>query len=388
MSSPYKLAFILFKYFPYGGLQRDFMQIANIALQKGDSVDVYTLEWHGDIPAGMNVNVIDIKAFSNHKKYQKFVDTITPSLAQAQYDAVIGFNKMPGLDVYFAADPCYEARIRRLRGFWVRWTQRYRHFSAYERAVFSSDANTEIMLIVDSEIDVFKQFYKTQDARLHVLPPGIQRDRLRSNEHDEIALALRKEIGISPQQKFVLMVGSGFKTKGLDRALEAIANLPENIRSTVRLVAIGKDNIKPFLRMAEKLGLTDCLTHFAGRDDIPRFLAAADILIHPAYSENAGIVLLESLAAGLPVLTTDVCGYAHYIDEAQGGIVLPSPFSQSALNNNLQTMLSDDTARKQWGEQGNAWAKQADIYAMHQHAYDIITHKADNNKISARTGEA
>ena len=111
-----KLACIMFKYFPYGGLQRDFMRIANIAMQQGDSIDVYALEWHGDIPAGMNVNVISVSALTNHGKYEKFVAAIQAPIEQGQYDCVIGFNKMPGLDVYYAADPCYEARVRRLRG--------------------------------------------------------------------------------------------------------------------------------------------------------------------------------------------------------------------------------------------------------------------------------
>ena len=61
-----------------------------------------------------------------------------------------------------------------------------------------------------------------------------------------------------------------------------------------------------------------------GRSDVPRFLLGADLLIHPAYHENTGTALLEALVAGLPVLVTDVCGYAHYIAEADAGRVLPS----------------------------------------------------------------
>ena len=64
-----------------------------------------------------------------------------------------------------------------------------------------------------------------------------------------------------------------------------------------------------------------------GRSDIPRFLLGADLLIHPAYNENTGTVLLEALVAGLPVLVTDVCGYAHYITDANCGRVVPSPSS-------------------------------------------------------------
>jgi UDP-glucose:(heptosyl)LPS alpha-1,3-glucosyltransferase len=179
------------------------------------------------------------------------------------------------------------------------------------------------------------------------------------------------------------MVGSGFRTKGLDRSLRAISVLPEGLRQITRLVVIGKDNVKPFVRMAEKLGVAGNMQFFAGRDDIPRFLAAADVLIHPAYSENTGTVLLEALAAGLPVLTTDTCGYAHYINEAAGGMVIPSPFKQSALNDALLTMLTDTQACQQWAEQGHAWARQADIYDLHQHAYDIIAATAHADKAAA-----
>ncbi len=49
---------------------------------------------------------------------------------------------------------------------------------------------------------------------------------------------------------------------------------------------------------------------------------------------------LEAMAAGLPVLTTAVCGYAHYVEEAHAGSVLPVPFKQKAWNEELQKMLS------------------------------------------------
>ncbi|XNM52069.1 glycosyltransferase [Escherichia coli] len=57
-------------------------------------------------------------------------------------------------------------------------------------------------------------------------------------------------------------------------------------------------------------------------------MAAADLLLHPAYQEAAGIVLLEAITAGLPVLTTAVCGYAHYIVDANCGEAIAEPFRQ------------------------------------------------------------
>ncbi len=74
--------------------------------------------------------------------------------------------------------------------------------------------------------------------------------------------------------------------------------------------------------------MSDQVQILKGRSDIPRFLLGADLLIHPAYNENTGTVLLEALVSGLPVLVTEVCGYAHYIAEADAGRVLPAPFDQ------------------------------------------------------------
>ena len=94
------------------------------------------------------------------------------------------------------------------------------------------------------------------------------------------------------------------------------------------------------------------------------------MLIHPAYNENTGTILLEAVVAGLPVLVTAVCGYAHYIDEANVGTVLNSPFNQSALNDALSSMLSSD--KTQWQKNALSFSAQADIYSMPTRAAQII----------------
>ena len=96
------------------------------------------------------------------------------------------------------------------------------------------------------------------------------------------------------------------------------------------------------------------------------------MLIHPAYNENTGTVLLEALVAGLPVLATAVCGYAHYIEEAEGGLVVPEPFTQSRLDALLVSMLEDKAARQRWQVNALAFAETADIYSNAEHAADLI----------------
>ncbi|MFC5303175.1 glycosyltransferase family 4 protein [Azospira restricta] len=367
-----QLAFCLYKYFPHGGLQRDFLRIAQACRKRGHAIRVYTLEWRGDIPADFEVLVVPVKALTNARRYAKFSDWVRRDLARRPADRVVGFNKMPGLDVYFAADPCYEDKAQTLRNPLYRLSGRYRHFAGYERAVFAPESRTEILMISSLQQPLFVKHYGTPADRFHLLPPGIARDRRAPANAADIRAAFRAEFALADDEFLLVQIGSGFKTKGLDRSLAAFAALPEALRRRTRLVAIGADEPSAFRRLAAGLGLAERVQILQGRDDIPRFLLGADLLIHPAYNENTGTVLLEAVVAGLPVLTTAVCGYAHYIAEAGAGVVLPEPFAQAALNDALATMLADDAARRQWQANGLAFAETADIYDNAEVAADVI----------------
>ena len=367
-----QLAFCLYKYFPFGGLQRDFMRIALACQSRGHAVRVYVLSWQGEIPAGFEVVIVPVKALTNARRYEKFTAWVTRDLVQRPAQRVVGFNKMPGLDVYFAADPCYEEKAQTLRNPFYRLSGRYRHFAAYERAVFTPDSRTEILMISQVQQPFFEKHYATPKSRFHLLPPGIALDRRAPPEAPAIRAAFRAEFGLGDDDLLLLQVGSGFKTKGLDRSLQALAHLPEEVRARTRLIAIGQDEPSQFKRMAAGLGLAGQVDILAGRDDIPRFLLGADLLVHPAYNENTGTVLLEALVAGLPVLCSAVCGYAHYIDEAAGGRVIPEPFAQATMDGFLQEMLVDREQRATWQQNALAWAEIADIYSNAERAADII----------------
>jgi UDP-glucose:(heptosyl)LPS alpha-1,3-glucosyltransferase len=372
-----QLAFCLYKYFPFGGLQRDFLRVALACQARGHAVRVYTLEWQGGVPDGFECVSVPARALSNVRRYARFSEWTARDLAERPADRVVGFNKMPGLDVYFAADPCYEEKARGLRNPLYKFSARYRHFSAYERAVFAPESRTEILMISPAQQALFEKHYGTPERRFHLLPPGISRDRRAPGNAAEIRAGFRREFGLGDDDLLLLQIGSGFKTKGLDRSLKALAGLPEALRA--RLVVIGQDDPAPFRRLAASLGLAERVAILPGRGDIPRFLLGADLMIHPAYSENTGTVLLEALTAGLPVLTTAVCGYAHYVEEAGGGRVIAEPFAQEALTAALEEMLSDPAARRRYRTNALAFAETADIYDNAERAADVILGETEKN---------
>ncbi|HLW05063.1 MAG TPA: glycosyltransferase family 4 protein [Azoarcus sp.] len=367
-----QLAFCLYKYFPFGGLQRDCLRIAQACQERGHAVRIYTLEWEGARPENIEVEIVPARALTNPTRYRRFSDLVALELSARPVDRIIGFNKMPGLDVYYAADPCYAEKATTRRGALYRLSRRYRHFSAYERAVFSAESNTHILMISTVQQPLFVKHYGTPAERFHLLPPGIAPDRRAPANAAEIRAEFRRELELADEDRLIVQIGSGFRTKGVDRSLQAIAALPEELRRRTRFLIIGQDDPRPFRIQIKALKLEECVSIQPGRDDIPRVLLGADLLLHPAYAENTGTVLLEAVVAGLPVLTTAVCGYAHYVEAAGAGRVLNEPFSQDLLNTTLTQMLRDDAARREWARNGLAWSEHADIYSLPERAADLI----------------
>lgn len=251
------LAFILYKYFPFGGLQRDFMRIALECQRRGHDIRVYTLIWEGDVPDGFEVLVAPVRSIFNHRRNEKFTAWVRADLDRRPVQRVIGFNKMPGLDVYYAADACFEEKAQTLRNPLYRQWGRYRHFAGYERAVFDPASKTEILMISEVQQPLFVKHYGTQAERFHLLPPGISQDRRAPANAADVRAEFRREFGLEEDDLLLVQIGSGFKTKGLDRSLKALAALPKALRRRTRLIAIGQDDPKPFLLQIAALGLND-----------------------------------------------------------------------------------------------------------------------------------
>ncbi|QBG46590.1 glycosyltransferase [Verrucomicrobia bacterium S94] len=367
-----ELAFCLFKYFPFGGLQSDFLAIASACQRRGFRIVVYTRSWEGDIPDGFEVRLISANALSNHGKALRFSQQVTEELMQRPAAAVVGFNRMPGLDIYFAADNCYAAKAATQRGFLYRLGRRYKTYAALEKAVFDPESATEILLIAERQQAEFCQYYGTPAKRMHLLPPGMNRNRSRPDNAEEIRRTVREQLGVRKGEIILIQVGSGFVTKGVDRSIRALTSLPSELKKKTRLLVVGKDRSAAFRRLAKKLGEEDRVDFLGGRDDVPSLLLAADLMIHPAVNEAAGIVLLEALAAGLPVLCSAACGHAVHVERSGGGLVSPEPFDQEWLNRSLLKLVSEATTLPALGRAGLAYAEKTDFYSQHERAAEFI----------------
>jgi UDP-glucose:(heptosyl)LPS alpha-1,3-glucosyltransferase len=355
-----KFAFVIFKYFPYGGAQRDMLRIARDCATRGHQVKIYTGQWHGERPQeNIEVATLPYSGFLNHQRHQQLINAITAQLAIDQPDIAVGFNRMPGLDAYYAADPCFIERAYTERNCLYRLSGRYRFFAACEKAVMSPESGCHILSLSPREKTIFQRWYHTPDERFHVLPPNIPTQSFAGIDRDTARREIRREFGLPEQANIVLMVGSAFVRKGLDRTIIGLAALPEPLRNNTWILAVGEDKPEGMLALARKLGLENRLILTGGRPDVPRLMMGADVFVHAARSELAGLVLIEAMTAGLPVIVTDICGYAPHVEAAKAGTVLLEPFDQDDLNRALAHILASD--RTLWRENGLRYT--ADIAA-------------------------
>lgn len=370
------VAFCLFKYFPYGGLQRDFLRIAKTVESRGHQVRVYVQSWEGDKPDSFEIIFVPTPALTNHGQGRQFADWVHAHLAKHPADVLVGFNKMPGLDVYYAADVCYKLKVdsskQGLKGLLYRLTPRYRHFSHFEEETYGRGRKTRLMMIAQSQITDFTKYYNTEPERFVLLPPGIAPDRRYSNRPAGLGERFRRENGIAPDALMLLQVGSDFARKGVDRSIRAIAALPQDVRRRVVYITVGQDAPEKFQALAGELGVKDNVRILAGRSDVPDMLAAADVFLHPAYSENTGTVILEAVAAGVPLIVTACCGYAFHVEKSGAGLVVDEPDLQGNLNRALARLLTDDSFRAQCAANARRYADTEDLYSMPEKAADVI----------------
>lgn len=324
--------------------------------------------------------MLNTRALTNVGSNDRLADALRRAANSEDYDCIVGFTKIPGLDVYYAGDTCYAARVAENSRRFYKLTPRYRGYTRQEAVVFGPHSNTEILLIAHGEREKFIHHYGTDPARFHLLPPGVDRDRLGAYVPDEEATrAYRRELGLPAGGSLLVSIGSDFKRKGLNRTLQALSALPSELLKSIKLLIVGDDDPVPFLNLARRLGI-EANVHFVGaRQDIAKFYRAADLLVHPAYTENTGQILLEAMLFGVPVLATENCGFSFHVRDAGSGLICPMPFEQSTLNRMLLEMLTSPR-RDEWKRNGPIYCETVDLYSLIDRAADSIIARAAKNR--------
>ena len=184
----------------------------------------------------------------------------------------------------------------------------------------------------------------------------------------------------------ILFVGRLEKRKGLRYLLGAYGKLKWKHPNT-RLIVVGPGNPEPeaYRFIAERNIEDVVLVGGVSYEDLPRYYQAADIFCSPATGkESFGIVLLEAMAAGKPIVATNIEGYASVMSHREEGLLVP-PKSEEALEEALNTLLADSALREEMGARGTQKAPHYDWERVTARIIEYYTYLLDRRSVANST---
>ena len=191
--------------------------------------------------------------------------------------------------------------------------------------------------------DMKREVQKIYDREVFVIPNGIDLKRFENLSKED----LRSKLEIKEQEKVILFVGTLRPVKGVRYLIEAM-KIVTNKNKNNRLFIVGDGEEKEHLEnLVKELDLEKYM-RFIGKvpnEEVPEYMAASDVFVLPSLSESFGIVNLEAMASGLPIVATDVRGLPEIIKDGENGFLV-EPKNPEQIAEKVLLLLEDGELRE------------------------------------------
>jgi D-inositol-3-phosphate glycosyltransferase len=232
-----------------------------------------------------------------------------------------------------------------------------------------------IVAATPAEMAQLQWLYDTDQKKVTIIPPGVDTSHFYPIPPDEA----KEFIGIPCNDRMMLFVGRIEPLKGVDTLIKAISLIRQkdalDHHCCLCVSIIGGDpNTNPegrtdemnrLQQLSDDQGLDDLVTFLGhrGQDTLPYFYSAADVVVMPSHYESFGMVALEAMACGTPVIATQVGGLAFLVRDGVTGFHIPVD-DPVALSERLITILDDYQLREKMSQQS--------VEIAQKYAWEII----------------
>jgi len=207
--------------------------------------------------------------------------------------------------------------------------------------------------------------YNADVEKISIIPPGVDTSHFYPIPEDEA----KEYVGIQPCERLLLFVGRIEPLKGIDTLIEAISLMRQR-EVVVCLSVIGGSPVpghEDYQEMArlhalrEKAGLLDLVAFLGkrGQDTLPYYYSAADAIVVPSHYESFGMVALEAMACGTPVVASQVGGLAFLVKDGETGFTVPVDDPVS-LAERLTQLVENQELRELMGSRAVDFARDYD----------------------------
>ncbi len=210
-----------------------------------------------------------------------------------------------------------------------------------------------VICATEQERALLRQLYGALDEKVSVIPLGVDLERFRPGEKK----AARASLGLQ-DERIILFVGRIEPLKGVDILINAAALLESDVECSVLIVG-GDESSHQRIEELRDLARHNGIEHrvaFIGAVDhetLPLYYNAADICVVPSHYESFGLVAVEAMASGVPVVASRVGGLAGTVKDGETGYLIPwlcpEPFAER-----IELLLENEPLRQNLGEAARA----------------------------------
>jgi UDP-glucose:(heptosyl)LPS alpha-1,3-glucosyltransferase len=179
-------------------------------------------------------------------------------------------------------------------------------------------------------------------CQIPVIYHGISRERFNPQNRNRLRQPSRSHLGIAEATLCLLLVGNGWKNKGLETLLEAVGSSGS---ADWRLLVVGQDDPLPYRNAIARMGLEQRVTFLPPRPDVEFYYAAADVYVSPSWEDAFGLPPLEAMACGLPAIVSSRAGVSEVITDGVDGIVLKDPKDVTSLARMISSLHGNPALR-------------------------------------------
>jgi D-inositol-3-phosphate glycosyltransferase len=206
-----------------------------------------------------------------------------------------------------------------------------------------------VICATEQERTLLRQLYAASSDKISVIPLGVDLDRFRPGEQEDA----RRALGLD-DERIILFVGRIEPLKGLDILISAAALLESDVECSVLIVGGDESSIAEVAELQElarEKGIEQRVA-FVGavdHDMLPLYYNAADLCVVPSHYESFGLVAVEAMASGVPVVASRVGGLAGTVKDGETGYLIPwlcpEPFAER-----IELLLENEPLRRNLGE--------------------------------------
>jgi D-inositol-3-phosphate glycosyltransferase len=226
----------------------------------------------------------------------------------------------------------------------------------------------QVVVSTLAELTQLRILYRADDHKLTIIPPGVDSTNFYPIPSDEA----KQFIGLNSRDRMVLFVGRIEPLKGVDTLIHAMSCIKiQELSRPVHLAIIGGEpEVSPEQMTAEMARLQKLCDELAigqtvvflgkrGQDTLPYYYSAAEAVVMPSHYESFGMVALEAMACGTPVIASEVGGLAYLVQDGKTGFTIPDD-DPDALCEKLTALLGDACLREKMGLQAAEYAREYD----------------------------